>query len=122
MGGMGRMVAAGARVEVAATRTGVAVGAHTAAVGFTAADLVEATSTEAACIAAPAAADTLAAVVGIAAFPAGSVSCVEAAADPIEDPDREDSARFLPAPLANPPIPDMSAAAGRVPIAPPWDA
>ena len=114
---MGRTVAAGTRVEVAATRAGVAAGTHTA-VGFTAADLVEVTST----VAAPAAAGTLAAVVGTAAFPAGSVAGVEAAADPIEVLDREDSARFRPVPLANPPIPDMPAAAGRVPIAPLWDA
>ena len=116
------MVAVGTRMEVAATRTGVAAGSHTAAVGFTAADLVAATSTVVASIAAPAAADTLAALVGTAAFPAGSVACVEAAADPIEDPDRQDSDHFPPVSTANPPIPDMPAAAGRVRIAPPWDA
>ena len=115
------MVAVGTRVEVAAARTGVVAGTRAATVGFTAADLVAATSTVVASIAAPAA-DTLAAVVGAAAFPAGSVAGVEAAADPIEVLDREDSARFFPVPLANPPIPDMPAAAGRVRIAPPWDA
>jgi hypothetical protein len=110
--------AVGTRTEVADTRMEVAAGTHTA-VDLTA----EATSRAAASTADPAAAEGIIAVAaGTAAFRAGSAPRVEAAADPIEDPDLEDSDRFLPVLPGNPPVPDMDAAAGRVPIARPWDA